>query len=190
MKTHSLLTRVSVVPLQHQLAAHPERWGEHSLRKTAPGSAHVEMTDIWARFRPQSEISGPQDYLGAHLSAWYPAINDLPAIRPIVFHIMSLVQGEQLGGVLLTKLQPGGKIAPHTDLGGWHAEYYSKFYVAVQNGLGSVFGWEDGDVNAKDGEVYWFRNDVPHWVNNDSDQERISMIVCIRTDQGPGVFQW
>lgn len=87
-----------------------------------------------------------------------------------------------LGGILITRVPPGGEIKPHVDAG-WHAGYFSKFYVAVQNEPGAVFGWDDGEIHAKTGEAYWFRNDVPHWVRNDSGADRIAMIVCIRTEK-------
>jgi hypothetical protein len=34
-------------------------------------------------------------------------IEQLPAVRKIVFDVMHAVQGEKLGGVLITKVPPG-----------------------------------------------------------------------------------
>lgn len=155
-------------------------WDEYNARRTFNGSPHSEMVDIWARF---GDVSGG-DYSTLskeHDSVWYPSANLIPDIKNIAFSLMNLVRGERLGGVLITKLPAGGKIAPHSD-SGWHAEYYEKFYVAIDNPDGSYFCFENDKIDAKSGECYWFRNDVLHWVENNSGRDRIAMIVCIKTD--------
>jgi aspartyl/asparaginyl beta-hydroxylase (cupin superfamily) len=88
----------------------------------------------------------------------------------------------QLGGVLITKLPPGGEITPHVD-GGWHAEYYDKYLVPIQNEKGAVFCYNDIELQPKDGEIYGFRNDVQHWVKNESNSDRIVMVVCVKQDR-------
>jgi len=62
---------------------------------------------------------------------------------------------------------------------GWHAEHYDKYYVPILNHPGATFNFPDGYIDPLDGEVYWFRNDVPHSVTNASDSDRIAMIVCV-----------
>jgi len=32
------------------------------------------------------------------------------------------------------------------------------------------------------GDAWWFDNSVVHWVENNTDSDRIAMIVCIRTE--------
>lgn len=176
-----LAVNVDVGPLRHQLAAHPELWGQHGARR-CDGSPHAGSADIWARYRAIDELTSPAAFGEAHRSVWYPAAAMLPAVKAIGCELMVRPQilASALGGVLLTRLPPGGEIKPHVD-DGWHARFYEKIYVAVQNGPGAVFGWPSGEVRAEPGEVYWFRNDVPHWVVNGSDDERISMIVCVRS---------
>jgi hypothetical protein len=146
--------------------------------------AHGGMEDIWVRYNAPENV-GPA-FNDQHWPVWYPAAAKLP-LAPIWQRLMTVCGGEMLGGILITKVPPGGEIRPHVD-SGWHAGYFSKFYVALQNGMGSVFGWEDGNIHARDGEAFWFRNDRPHWVFNGSSRDRLSMIVCIRTEkEGFGV---
>ena len=72
-------------------------------------------------------------------------------------------------------------LVPTTHKGyGW---VYDKFYVPIKNAKGSLFCFDDGVIEAEEGEVYQFDNSVPHWVENNSDEDRISMIVCVRTFQ-------
>lgn len=155
-------------------------WDLYPQRRTFPGSPHHKMVDIWARFGDVSK--GDFSILGKeHDAVWYPCVDHLPEVKDIAFALMAAVRGERLGGILITKLPPGGTIDQHID-SGWHAGYYEKFYVAVKNHPGSEFCFNDGCIRAEQGEAYWFRNDVLHWVNNNTDHERIAMIVCIKTD--------
>jgi hypothetical protein len=159
-------------------------WDEHNKRRTFQGSPHSEMTDIWVRFGDVSH--GDYSKLSCeHDSVWYPCADIIPDAKNIAFDLMRAVDGERLGGVLITKLPPGGKIAPHID-SGWHAEYYDKFYIALSNSPGSSFCFENGIIDAVDGECFWFRNDVLHWVENNSCVDRLAMIVCIKTDMFKG----
>jgi quercetin dioxygenase-like cupin family protein len=182
---------VNVRPLLLALQRHPEIFGLHSQRRYAPGSPHPEMTDVWVRYndcRPFEAGQRPwSEFNDEHESVWYPEADLIPEVRPVVFDLMAAVQGERLGGVLITKLAPGGKIAPHVDKG-WHAEYYDKYYVALKSDPGAAFGFPDGVIEAVAGEVYWFRNDVPHWVINGSKDDRFAMIVCIRHSRGLAPF--
>lgn len=154
-------------------------FGEFSARTSSPGSPHSEIKDIWLRYGDISEMVESGDYskiADEHDSIW---LQDLPEAKKVCLKVMALVGGERLGGVLITTLPSGGKIAPHID-GGWHAAYYDKYYVPIKNSQGSVFGFIDGDIDPDLGDVWQFDNSVLHWVNNDSDSERIAMIICIK----------
>jgi hypothetical protein len=180
---------IDVAPVLAELAAHPELWDQHSIRKTAPGTPHAQMSDIWVRYNDVTKFAKAGDYRGfndAHVPIWYPAWRALPALRPIIFDLMALTQGEMLGGVLITRIPPDGGIAPHADRG-WHVEHYDKFYLSLQSARGAVFGCEhDGgreELSPNPGEIYLFDNRKSHWVENASDQDRITLIVCIRTEK-------
>jgi len=173
---------VDVKPLKEQLDINTNLFDRYNMRRTMPGSPHSEMEDIWIRYndiQPFLEKGSFEGFADEHDSIWYPAYLDLPAVRQIIFDIMAAVDGERLGGVLITKLPPGGKIAAHTD-SGWHAAYYQKFYVPIKNAPGATFNFEDGVIDPTEGDVYFFDNSQLHWVENNSDQDRIAMIVCIR----------
>lgn len=177
-----------VQPLKKALELHTQLFGLFKQRATAYGSPHTDMTDIWVRYNAISNFDpkNPARFNEEHDPVWYPSYYALPELKSIIFPLMALTDGERLGGVLITKLAPGGEIKPHTDAG-WHAGYYEKFYVPIKNGKGSIFGFPEGDVEAKEGCVYWFRNDVTHWVKNNSGEDRIAMIVCIKTDKYKGL---
>ena len=178
---------IDVTPLRMALARQPELFGKYGERQYAPGTPHGGMTDIWVRYndrRPFDESGDFSKINDEHESVWYPESAKIPEVMPIIFGLMTHVRAERLGGVLITKIPPGGEIKPHID-GGWHAAKYEKFYVAVQNEPAAVFGCPDGEIHAKAGDAWWFRNDVEHWVANNSRSDRIAMIVCLQLSKGP-----
>lgn len=173
-----------VLPLQQALKSNPQLFGQHRQRAEAYISPHTAMSDIWVRYNHIDNYKDLARFNEEHDSVWYPAYREIPEIKPLVFGLMSLVQGERLGGVLITKVPPGGRIEPHTDHG-WHAGYYSKFYIPIQNAEGATFSFPDGVIRPSLGDVYWFDNSFPHWVENNSKEDRIALIVCIRTELFP-----
>jgi hypothetical protein len=171
----------NIAPLRERLQKNPELFGLYDFRGTAYDSPHTKMRDIWVRYNdvlPFLEKGDMAGFADEHEPVWYPVATQMPEVFPIVTELMERVQAKRLGGVLITKVPPGGGIDPHVDRG-WHAEYYDKYYVPILNSPGATFNFPDGAIAPNDGEVYWFRNDVPHWVINDSQTDRIAMIVCI-----------
>jgi hypothetical protein len=161
-----------------EVEANYHLFGELNARKNA-SPIHAQMDDIWLRF---AEIPPDGDYskiTDEHDSVW---LKNLPECMRICFAVMSMVDGERLGGVLITRLPPKGKILPHTD-SGWHASYYDKYYVPLKNESGADFCFDNGTIKPDIGDVWGFDNSHAHWVNNDSDSDRIAMIICIKQDK-------
>lgn len=156
-------------------------FGEFSARKDA-GPVMAQMDDIWLRYGDVSEMVKSGDYSGLskeHDSIW---LNDLPECKKLCFEIMSMVDGERLGGVLISRLPAGCEMLPHTD-NGWHAGYYDKYYIPIKNEKGSVFGFDEGNIEPEIGDVWAFDNSYNHWVKNNSNKDRIAMIVCIKQNK-------
>lgn len=169
-----------VAPLADQLAKHPELWDEHRHRTVGYGP-HGGVQDVWVRYRDFAEFTGdvPAFHTGEHVSQWYPCIAKIPAAWSLARKVRRLSGRARLGGVLITRIPPGGTVKPHVDIG-WHAESHEKYIVQVKGDQRQAFCFEGEELRADDGDVYWFRNDRSHWVANDSDRERISLIVCVR----------
>ena len=158
------------------LQEHPELWDQNTSRTGPEASPHHGLSDIWARFAaPGIDGSRP------HASVWYPCADVLP-VREIAEPLLAAVGGEELGGVLITKIPPGKVCKPHTDPG-WHARYYQKFALQIQSHPKQTFHFEDSSLVSQPGDLFWFDNSKTHWVTNDSDQDRITLIVCIRTQR-------
>lgn len=180
MSIRLLSSGYDVAPLVEQLDANPDAWNRHKMRTEHYGTPHGGVSDIWIRYNDWSNFNGdPQAFNAEHESTWYPVISQLPAAWSIARKVKRDVGGETLGGVLITRIPPGGRVEPHVD-GGWHAGHYEKFAVQVKGNADQSFCFEDGELRPDPGDLYTFDNSRLHWVTNDSDSERITLIICIR----------
>lgn len=166
---------VNVAPLLVAINRQPELWDQNTLRTKHPRTAHGDVSDIWLMF---NETSG--DVVNDIIVKPYPAFEKLPQARPILFDLMRLVEGVTLGRVIITRLAPGKKITPHVD-GGAPATYYTRYQVALQSLPGALFTIADETVNFESGEVWLIDNKKEHSVLNNSRDDRIVMIVDIRS---------
>lgn len=171
-----------VKPLKDQLAQNPGVWNRHTMRTTAYETPHLAVSDIWVRYNAWENFRGDiQAFNAEHVSSWYPVIREIPAAWSLSRRVLRYVGGRRLGGVLITRIPPGGEVKPHIDMG-WHAGFYEKFAVQVAGNDQQAFCFEDAELRPHPGDLYTFDNSRLHWVNNESDQERITLIICIRRD--------
>jgi len=108
-----------------------------------------------------------------------PEYNSFPQIRPLVSSLMACVEGERLGSIAIVKLKPGGKVNPHIDEGSY-ADYYDRFHIALAGPNGSSLNVESESLQLLPGEAWWFNHHKIHWAENNSDHDRINIIVDIK----------
>lgn len=177
MNIKLLPQQFDVTALLAQLKEHPEIWNEYRWRTEHPRSPHREVDDIWVRYNSIENI-GPH-FNDEHEAVWYPVVEKIPGVKDLVSQVMEAFGGEQLGGVLITRVPPGKQVYPHVDLG-WHALHYEKFAVQLKGNSSQAFCFSGEKLSALPGEAYWFNNQSSHWVVNPSDEDRITLIVCMR----------
>ena len=178
MKIQKLAEGLNVTPLLWALQENPQLWNMHSQRTESQESPHREVSDIWVRYAPPEESDKP----GPHESVWYPEADVLP-VRDLVYPLMHAARGERLGGILITKIPAGKECKPHSD-NGWHARYYSKFAIQIQSAPGQRFCFDNEYLEPRPGDLYTFENAYTHWVTNPTPYDRITLIVCIKTERG------
>lgn len=166
---------VNTIPLLVAINRQPELWDVNTLRTTHPNTAHSDVSDIWLMF---NDLDG--DVTNDIVVRPYPAFEKLPQARPLIFDLMRLVEGVTLGRVIVTKLAPGKKITPHID-GGAPATYFNRYQIALQSLPGALFNIGDETVNFESGDVWLINNRKEHSVVNNSRDDRIVMIVDIRS---------
>lgn len=161
------------------LAANADLWNQHSLRTEGYGP-HSQVSDIWVRYNAFSNFDGDRTKFNeAHESVWYPAARKIEGLEDLVMEVFGYVKGTRLGGVLITKIPAHGKCARHVDTG-WHATYYEKFAVSLAANKQQEFCFDGESLVTNTGDLFTFNNSYTHWVNNDSDEDRMTLICCIR----------
>ncbi len=166
--------------LRDELKNYPELWNQHPLR-TMEGMDHQDADDIWLRFNDLKKYKTAQDFVGVldDLDCCnYEAWNLLPEARKRIYKLMFEVGGTVLGKSIITRLPPGGRITPHCDEG-LYARTFDRFHITVDNHPGSYFICGGQEICMNTGDVYWFDASKEHEVINDSDKERITLIVDI-----------
>lgn len=171
---HEILSQtIDTRPLLAELEKYPNLWDQNNLRTTFENTPHSEVSDIWLRFNSMDSTNIPDEKEAID----YAAYHMMPIFRKTVMAVLAYVGGERLGRVLITKLPPGGRITPHADQGG-SPEYYERFHVPLQGG-----GWfrcQEEVVRMKTGDLWWVQNLVEHEVLNDSNQDRLHLIIDAR----------
>jgi hypothetical protein len=179
---------VHVLPLIQQLDAAPELWDQNVFRTERPGygintNPHQRISDIIVRFNDWANWTGDRAAFNEeHESVWWAAYDKLPYLQPLVFDLMRKFYAERLGMVLITRIPPHCNVAKHVDAG-WHAKHYLKFAVQIKSAPGQAFCYDGYRVETAPGDLFAFDNSKEHWVENPTDQERITLIVCLRLQQ-------
>ncbi len=171
--------------LQDQLICQPQLWDTIRHRTKHPQSPHREVSDIWVRYNPiENYAEDMQAFNAEHVPEWYPVVAQLPEAMRIACELLAHITGtpttwDHLGAVLITKIPPGKQVYAHVDQG-WHARHFEKFAVTVKGDDEQAFFFENEYLITHPGDLWWFDNAHPHWVSNNSAEDRITLIVCIR----------
>jgi hypothetical protein len=180
MKNFHLMANINIVPLMIQVARQADLWKADTYLRDYPQGPFGDTETIFLRFPPSSVTDMERSTKDQHECVWMDGALHLPAARQMIFNLMATVEGERLGRVMINKLRPGGRIYPHADTP-MHAEYWDRFHIVLQSLPGNNFRCGDETIHMRTGEVWWFQNAVEHEVVNNSADDRIHMIVDIRT---------
>lgn len=174
MKSHLVL---------RDIANNEKLWNEWPLRTMYENSPHRDVDDIWLRFRDPFELSTltPEEFCNTRYTPmWYPCMDRMQNTKKIIERIFTLVDGEELGGCLITRIPPGKQVFPHRD-GGYNCEHYlSKYLLLIQSHPDQYFEIGGKKVTGEKGDLFIFDNRTTHSVVNNSDVDRISLIMSIK----------
>jgi len=171
---YRLAEGVQVLPLMVSLARQPALWDADNCRREFENTPHAATSDVLLRF-------GSTD--GNELEAADRSVmGSLPGVKAQVLTIMHLVGGVRLGRVIITKLESGKKILPHSDVKGEYSKYYTRYHLVLQGLPGSLFNCGDETVNMRTGELWWFDAAAEHSVINNSADDRVHMLIDVRID--------
>ena len=179
---------VDITPLLLAIKRRPGLWEEDTYLRDYPQGPFKQIESIMLRFPVKSVVETEAELKNAlskydqHENVDYPAYKLLPEAKPLVMNLFGYAAGERLGRVMINKIAPGGVIFPHVDTP-VHTDYYSRFHIVLQSQPGVLFRAGNEQVYMATGEVWWFDNSQEHEVINNSADDRIHMIVDIRTSR-------
>lgn len=180
-----IIEGLDVLPLMHAVIRHPELWNENTFRTKYTGTPHREVDDIWIRYSKPESVADPENP-GAALEdtnpVWYPASVYLPEYKLLAQMVMARVSAYELDRVLVTRVKPGGRIYPHADNGGAYVNQgdISRYHVVLRGLPGSIFRADTEQVHMLTGEVWWFNAWAEHEVFNNSEDDRVHLILDVR----------
>ena len=175
-----LAAGVDVVPVMLELNRADDLWDKDPERRLYPGTPHAAMTDITVRYMPAPNVS-METRRREHRNVFWPAWYRLPALRPMVFALMTRVQATELGSILITKLPPDGTIQPHSDAGNWAPEFYNcKAHITLAGS--ALVRCEDDAMTFTTGSIWTFDNLLTHSISNEGDRDRVVCIVSMRAE--------
>ncbi len=188
---YRLTQGANILPLMlalHRFEKSQGIWKEDTYLRDYPQGPFQDVESVILRFPSRSgheqekALEEKDPTFDQHESVDLPPFKLLPEARPLVFGLMSLVNGERLGRVIINKLRPGGRILVHCDSLA-HATYWDRFHIVLQSFPGVVFNCGGESIRMEQGEVWWFDNSETHEVVNNSNDDRIHLIVDIRTSK-------
>lgn len=182
---YKVCSGISIDKLLDKINKNESCWNQITLRTYHPDSPHYQCGDIWIRFNDTKnyDSSNPQTFMDKHESVWYPSglTDEVKHIVSDLERLCKFSKNYELGGILITRIPAGGKVLRHNDAGRWHAEYYKdKYLISLFADENQAFCYDNERHITQVGHVYKFNNLADHWVENNSDKDRISLIICIR----------
>ena len=106
-----------------------------------------------------------------------------PEVNKMIEWCYSTVNGKELGRIMIVKLLPGGRVIPHIDTGMYFQRYH-RFHVPITTNSQVLFiGPSDTKpIHMPNGILCQLMNRQLHGVENNSNDDRIHIIVDINTD--------
>lgn len=182
MKNFQVIAEIDHAPLLNEILRQPDLWKADTYLRDYPQGPFGEVDTIFLRFPPASVTELERDSRDQHECVWMDGWLHLPSARKIVFGLMAQMQGERLGRVMINRIKAGGHIYPHADTP-VHAQYWDRYHAVLKSGPGCNFRCGDEVVNMGTGQVWWFQNALEHEVLNNSDDDRIHLIIDVRTQR-------
>jgi|LakMenE01Jun11ns_1017448.scaffolds.fasta_scaffold9958406_2 hypothetical protein len=107
-----------------------------------------------------------------------------PQINSMIEWCYSVVNGKELGRIMVVKLLPGGRVIPHIDTGLYFQRYH-RFHVPITTNSQVLFiGPADNKpIHMPKGILCQLMNRQLHGVENNSNDDRIHIIVDIDTNK-------
>ncbi len=166
-------------PFTEEIAANSELWSVDTSRQEKITTQRETETITLRSHAPQASLDSrvrrakPIRYRGqpSTMSSHFPLAS------AFVDQLVRSMDGA-MGRAVMTKLRPHGTIFPHTD-DGLYWLLRDRYHLVLKSAAGSHFKAGGEEVRMREGELWWFDPTVPHEAFNESDEDRIHVIVDV-----------
>ncbi|MDN7558225.1 aspartyl/asparaginyl beta-hydroxylase domain-containing protein [Burkholderia orbicola] len=187
---HLMASGVDTMPLVAAIARQPELWSADTYLRHYPQGPFGDTDSIMLRFPKQVKLKSERQLErykanrlpghDQHESVFYPPWFSLPEAHQHVFALMSVVRGVRLGRVMINRVRPGGRIFAHRD-SPEHTARWRRHHLVLHGKPGAMLRVADETIPMLSGMLFWFDNREEHEVVNNSDDDRISMVIDVQT---------
>lgn len=111
------------------------------------------------------------------------------AVRELADWMFNTVQGQAMGRIMIVNLAPRGKVLAHIDPLDYFA-MYSRFHVPIKTNAGVIFSGGPGtpEEHMPQQTLCQLNNRLLHQLENNSDENRLHVIVDIAVEGGNRIF--
>lgn len=180
---------MNVKPLLNALYRKSDLWKADDFLRKFPQGPFGETDTIYLRFQEHVPVETEEELElyqqnrlaghDLHECPWRPEVNELPEARAHIMGLVTALGATRLGRCMINRIVPGGRIFPHAD-SKWHAEYWDRYHLVLQSHPGNTFRCGDETIWMREGEIWWFQNALEHEVINNSDADRIHLVMDLR----------
>jgi len=169
---------IDPAPFLDELGRHPDVWSADAHRQTTVAvqreteAVMICGHDPGLSFR-EARTRHPVRYVGRPTEA----AAKLPASLAFVRDLASRQRGLP-GRAVVVRLRPRGRVYEHRDRGLYY-QLRSRYHLVLRSRAGSRLRAGPEEVRMREGELWWFDNRLPHEAWNDSDEDRIHLIVDV-----------
>lgn len=140
----------------------------------------------------------PDDFTPTTINEWSrilecvdnPTMKDkFPAVKQLAQWVYERVGGIQMGRIMIINLVARGKVAIHIDPLDYF-EKHSRYHVPIKTNPNVTFSGEPGTPleHMPQGHLCRLNNRLLHRLDNDSDENRIHVLIDIETPDGNQIF--
>ena len=180
---------IDVQPLLDEIEAHSELW---YLDTTRQEKISVQRETHAIALRCHADTAGDDSRLRRAKPVGYQGrpttiSENFPLNSEYVDELVRSMEGT-IGRCVLAKLKPNGTVYPHAD-DGLYWLLRDRYHLALKSVNGSYFKVGGDEVRMQEGELWWFDHTATHEAFNDSDEDRIHIILDVMSARSMKTFR-
>jgi hypothetical protein len=169
---------IDVAPILRELADHPELWGQNTGRQNSVDvQRETQAVAICSHTDQRTFLEARQQSPVSYVGRPTPTAQLLPNALEFVQRQLRQLHGRS-GRAVIVRLKPHGHVYEHID-GGLYYDLRYRCHLILHSVAGSRLRAGNEEVRMREGEFWWFDNQQPHDAVNESDEDRIHLIMDV-----------